>query len=183
MNINLPEKGLPCRHTELRYVLGEVYDIQKHCRVCYLYMTSTIHHKLFGGTDEIVNTFVKGKSVNQNAPKASPEYKKQGLAKRLWNFAAAMKTEAEFRAAGGEGPTVKEKEIRRKLCDTCSDRIPDTDSCGLCGCYLEAQLVPPIPYGKLSLATQKCPKNLWTYAGDYKPKSGCGTCGAKKETA
>ena len=182
MNISLPPNGLPCKHSELRYVLGEEYSLTKHCRVCYLYMTSTVHHKLFGGTDEIVNTFVKGKSVNQNAPRLPVGYEKPGLAKRLWNFAVAMKTEAEFRATGGEGPTAKEKDIRRKLCDTCSDRIPDTDSCGLCGCFLEAQLIPPVPMGKLSMTTQSCPKRLWTYAGGYTPKSGCGTCGAKKET-
>jgi len=89
-------------------------------------------------------------------------------------FARAMKEEARWRAGGGRGPTTEEKTARRAACDGCPDRDAGRDACTLCGCYLEAGLLPPRPLGKLDCATQQCPKGLWSSVGGYAAAGGCG---------
>ena len=91
-------------------------------------------------------------------------------------FAQAIMVELAWRSSGGRGPSPEEKLQRRTTCDRCHERTQD-DRCRPCTCYLEARLIPPIPFGKLDCATQKCPRDFWGYAGGYTgPK--CGGCGS-----
>ncbi len=102
--------------------------------------------------------------------------KPPSLLQMVKEFAYANLAELAHRTSGKPGPTWKEKEDRRKICDSCDQRDKETDSCTICGCSLEAKLLPPILLGKLDMATQVCPKNLWGSVGGAEPQN-CGGCG------
>lgn len=108
-------------------------------------------------------------SVPQQAP---------SLAQRLASFAQAMQVELAWRAGGGAAPTDEEKALRRAHCDAnqCGQHDESNDSCRACGCYLEAGLLPPRPWGKLDLASQECPRGLWGFTGGYQPPANAGCC-------
>ena len=103
--------------------------------------------------------------------KVTPEERKESLWQK---FLLAMKDEIAWRAAGGRGPTPEEKADRRSKCDGCKKHHDESsDSCKLCGCYLEAGLLPPRLMGKLDCATQRCPIGLWETVGGAVAR-GCG---------
>jgi len=95
----------------------------------------------------------------------------------LTRFTLAMKAELAWRARGGRAPTAEEKADRRVKCNACTLYHDDVkDKCKICGCFLEAGLLPPRPLGKLDCATQRCPLGLWETVGGFKSK-GCGGAG------
>jgi hypothetical protein len=121
------------------------------CRLCWLYHNDPAYRRYW-----------------DTAPEQKP----------VTTFLQAMGAEVAWRAAGHSGPRPEEKTVRRRLCDACQYHDSGTGSCTQCGCYLEAHLIPPIPFGKLDCATQRCPIGLWNYTGGYEgPK--CGGCGSK----
>lgn len=99
-----------------------------------------------------------------------------GAAPNVVDFAIAMKREMAWRAQDGAAPTPEERQQRRNICNGCELRDPANDSCKICGCYLEAGLLPPRLLGKIDCATERCPQGFWEYTGGYVPaeKDCCG---------
>lgn len=98
---------------------------------------------------------------------------------RILDFAKAIAVETSWRVSGGRAPTDEEKAERREKCNSCRYRNPTTDVCMVCGCYLEAGMIPPRPIGKIGCSTQKCPLGppLWNYVGGYVPGPDVKCCG------
>ena len=154
----------PCRGCERGApFLGE-FDITRQCKICWLYYNNQRYRELWDKT--------QGQAVE--------EREKQTFSKRIVKFVYAMKIETLWRSQGGLAPTAEEKAHRRSLCNTCDAHSKEDDMCTLCGCYLEAGLLPPRPFGKIDCASQACPKGLWTYTSGFVPKAECSPCGKKK---
>ena len=134
--------------------------------------------KLSVGEDGITletcsHCYLRDHEPDENDP---PSPQPLTFTQRAVNFLFALKVETQWRAQGGSGPTDEEKADRRRKCDTCTHRDPENDSCLLCGCYLEADFLPPRPLGKLDCVTQACPAGLWGFGGGYEPPKGGGCC-------
>jgi hypothetical protein len=93
------------------------------------------------------------------------------------NWAAALTVEMAWRARGGRTLTTEEHQQRRALCDACPEHDAEADRCLVCKCYLHARALPPVPMGKLEMATQKCPLDKWDVIPEYRGQAkGCGGC-------